>query len=230
MTQVPRLRHMPVSLFAAMETGWRHEPCSLTEANALLSSEHYLGPIRNPSFAFGSWLGGELMAVQAWGIPTSRRLPSDGSWLELKRWCISAAAPKNTGSRQHGAVAKHLRLRFRPVTTLVSYSDPSVGHTGALYRACGWKWSPTWLRLRPPPTGNGNWGKETTQHPKDRWVFEVAADDSRDDLLTVDDPGAIRAWLSRATSHEVRWAVSSPASDLRASVWGAPAHSYRRVG
>jgi hypothetical protein len=217
-----------VSLFAAMETGWRHEPCSLTEANSLLSAEHYPGPTRNPSFVFGSWLGGELVAVQAWGVPTSRRLPSDGSWLELKRWCIAAQAPRNTGSRQHGAVAKHLRMRFRSVTTLVSYSDPSVGHTGALYRACGWLWAPTWLRLRPPPTGNGNWGKAAVQHPKDRWVFEVSEDASRPGLLLVDDAGAIRAWRACASDAEVRWAVSSPAPDLKASVWGASAHRYGR--
>ena len=42
-------------------------------------------------------------------------------------------------------------LRDVGVSTVVSYSDPSAGHTGSLYRACNWIWAPTWLRLRPPP-------------------------------------------------------------------------------
>ena len=111
---------------------WESGLCELREANSVLSEHHYLGPIRNPSLVTGLWQDGTLLAVQAWGTPTSRRLPSDGSWLELKRWCITPDAPENTGSRQHGRTARLLRAERPEATTLVSYSDPSVGHTGAL--------------------------------------------------------------------------------------------------
>lgn len=80
------------------------------------------------------------------------------------------------------------------VTTVVSYSDPSVGHTGALYRACNWWWAPTWHRLRPPPTGNGKWTTQQAQSVKDRWVFPLAPDAERAALLLVRDTSILRRW------------------------------------
>ena len=117
--------------------------------------------------------------------PSSRRLPHD-RWLELTRWCITSAE-KNAGSRQWAAAVRWLREHRSEVTTVVSYSDPSQGHTGALYRACNWLWAPTWHRLRPPPTGNGTWGKKKGQAVKDRWVFVLRGDPDRAGLLTVND-------------------------------------------
>src|SRR5262249_55250956 len=75
---------------------------------------------------------------------------------------------------------KHLRPN---VTTIISYSDPSRGHTGSLYRACNWWWAPTWHRLRPPPTGNGSWSQGARQSVKDRWVFAIKKDSSRCEIL-----------------------------------------------
>jgi hypothetical protein len=83
-------------------------------------------------------------------------------------------------------------------TTVVSYSDPSQGHTGALYRACGWLWAPTWHRLRPPPTGNGAWTEGKQQAVKDRWIFPLKPDDRRASVLPVSDTAVIKAmpWAS----------------------------------
>jgi hypothetical protein len=92
----------------------------------------------------------------------------------------------NAGSRMHRAAVYELRRRFPRLTTLVSYSDPSVGHTGALYRACNWRWAPTWQRLRPPPSGGGSWDGVTRQEPKDRWVFHLRADPDRGRYLALD--------------------------------------------
>ena len=83
------------------------------------------------------------------------------------------------------------------MTTVVSYSDPSVGHTGALYKACNWTWAPTWHRLRPPPTGNGSWKNGEAQSVKDRWVCILAPDTRRDEILRVKDDAILRA----ANSH-----------------------------
>jgi hypothetical protein len=142
-----------------------------------------------------------------WRKPTSRRLPTDGSWLELSRWCLTPDAGPYAGSRNHRFATP--LLRARGVTTVVSYSDPSAGHTGALYRACNWMWAPTWLRLRPPPTGNGDWGTGQ-QAVKDRWVFHVTKrDDRRAKALEIDDPGAIRAYLRRADPAELAWGARS---------------------
>lgn len=149
-----------------------------------LDANHYLGAAKR-GLAWSDEFGVLVLAK-----PTSRRLPHDGTWLELSRWCL--VGEPNAGSRQWSKVAKWLR-QFRPeVTTVVSYSDPSVGHTGALYKACNWLWAPTWLRLRPPPSGNGSWKTGKVQSPKDRWVFPLARDNRREPLLTIQDEALMK--------------------------------------
>lgn len=164
---------------------------TLAEANPLLSAAHYLGPVGGAvRLVIVGERECEIVAAMVWKRPTSRRLPSDGSWLELSRWCLTPAAGKNAGSRMHAATVK--LLRGRAISTLISYSDPSAGHTGALYRACNWRWAPTWHRLRPPPTGNGAWIARSPQAVKDRWYFELAPDPRRAELLAVQDESIVR--------------------------------------
>lgn len=179
------------------------------EANVLLSRHHYLGPLRSGArlTIVGSRYG-EPVAAMMWKHPTSRGLPSDGSWLELSRWCLTSGAGDNAGSRMHKWSVRLIREHLPNVTTLVSYSDPGHGHTGALYRACNWQWAPTWHRLRPAPSGHGDWGSGR-QGVKDRWVFCVRRDDRRDDVLAVGDPAAVRYWQQRATATERGWAKRS---------------------
>lgn len=187
-------------------------PGSLDEANDLLHRAHYLGPL----YSGGSDLilagrkDGEVVAVQLWKRPTARWLPNDGTWLELARWCLTPAAGPNAGSRCHRASLPHLRALG--ARTLVSYSDPSAGHSGALYRACNWVWAPHWSRLRPPPTGNGSWRPGEQQHVKDRWIFHVARHDPGRLRLFCDDPGAVRYWQCNGTPEQRRWAAASPYS------------------
>jgi hypothetical protein len=87
----------------------------------------------------------------------------------------------NEGSRLFAVAIRQLRDK-RELTTLVSYSDPSAGHTGAIYKACNWIWAPTWHRLKPPPTGNGIRGG-VIHSVKDRWVFPLRKDERRVMLL-----------------------------------------------
>lgn len=142
-----------------------------------LDELHYLGSTGR-GFAWSDEYGVLVLAK-----PTSRRLPQDGTWLELVRWCL--VGMPNGGSRQWSAVSKWLRTDRPDVTTIVSYSDPSAGHTGSLYKACNWTWAPTWHRLKPPPSGNGSWGDGEIQSVKDRWVFALRKDDRRDEILRV---------------------------------------------
>lgn len=146
---------------------------------AYLDAHHYLGSTGR-GFAWSDEFGVLVLAK-----PTSRRLPQDGTWLELVRWCLVGIP--NGGSMQWKAVRRALAVDRPELTTVVSYSDPSAGHTGALYRACNWQWAPTWHRLRPPPTANGSWQSERKQAVKDRWVFVVAPDERRADILAVKD-------------------------------------------
>lgn len=185
---------------------------SAWEANVLLARHHYLGPLTSGGAELtiiGADSDGTIVAAMIWRRPTSRRLPADGTWLELSRWCLTPAAGDSAGSRMHRASVRLIKARYPHVTTLVSYSDPSHGHTGSLYRACNWQWAPTWQRLRPPPSGGGAWQPGKRQEPKDRWVFCLRRDALREALLAVGDAGAIRFWRACPDDPGHRWAARS---------------------
>lgn len=185
---------------------------SPADINPLLQREHYLGPLTSGGHSLiviGS-TPDRVVAGQVWRRPTSRRLPAGGTWLELSRWCLTPDAGRNSGSRMHKWATRLIRQHMPAVTTLVSYSDPGHGHDGALYRACNWQWRPTWLRLRPPPGGHGAWVPGEPQAIKDRWVFPLRPDPTREAVTYIDDPGAIRHWRQTATPAEVRWARTHP--------------------
>ena len=155
----------------------------------LLAERHYLGPTKKAEFGWVDEFG-----VMVFAAPRSRRLPAR-QWLELVRWCLGDE--KNSGSRQWAAFVRWAHKHAPHVTTVISYSDPSVGHTGALYRACGWLWAPTWLRIRPPPSGNGEWTDGRQQSVKDRWVYPLQPDAGRAALLTLNDEALMKhsPWL-----------------------------------
>ena len=148
-----------------------------------LDAHHYLGATGR-GIAWSDEFGVLVLAK-----PTSRRLPQDGTWLELVRWCL--VGQRNGGSQQWRRVRQALLRDRLDVTTIVSYSDPSAGHTGSLYRACNWQWAPTWHRLRTPPTGNGAWRNDKPQAAKDRWVCALRRDDRRAELLSVKDEALV---------------------------------------
>lgn len=141
-----------------------------------LARAHYLGPT-DRGIAWSDDLGVIVLAT-----PTSRRMPSDGTWLELSRWCL--LGERNGGSRQFARVVRWLKRALPAVTTIVSYSDPAAGHTGALYRACNFQWAPTWHRLSPPPTGNGSWREGVASSVKDRWVYGLRPDPRREAMFS----------------------------------------------
>jgi hypothetical protein len=148
-----------------------------------LDAHHYLGASRR-GFAWSDESG-----VIVFASPTSRHLPKD--WLELSRWCLYPPSP-NAGSRQWARAIRALKAARPEVTTIVSYSDPSQGHTGALYKACNWYPAPTWHRLRPPPSGGGSWDGVTIQAPKDRWVYPIRPDVRRASVLAINDAALVR--------------------------------------
>ena len=149
----------------------------VADVAALLDANHYLGAARR-GFAWSDEFGVLVLAN-----PSSRHIPTH--WLELIRWCLNGTP--NGGSQQWARVSRWLRESRPDVTTVISYSDPSVGHTGALYRACNWLWAPTWQRLRPPPTGNGSWTAGKQETVKDRWIYPLRPDARREWVLKVND-------------------------------------------
>ena len=153
---------------------------SVGEVNGLLAAEHYLGPVRSARRCFAGWVDDVMVACQVWRWPNARMLPNDGSWLELSRWCLTPDAGRNAGSRMMAWARRELARTDHTVTTLVSYSDPVHGHTGALYKASGWTYSPTHhgqrfdVNGRGYPSGHGSWDGVTTQSPKHRWTYPLS--------------------------------------------------------
>ncbi|MFA5898853.1 MAG: hypothetical protein WC829_07035 [Hyphomicrobium sp.] len=170
---------------------------AVSDTAAMLSANHYLGPCKRGAFAWSDEYGCIVLAA-----PASRNLPKN--WLELSRWCIV----EGRGSEQWAAFIKAWRKLDETASTIVSYSDPRAGHTGALYRACNWLWAPTWHRLRPPPSGNGAWSAKGPQSVKDRWVFPLTADADRAKVLSVKDDSVNRR-LPWAEYREPVWSRGS---------------------
>lgn len=187
----------------------------LGEANTLLSKYHYLGPMRSGGkLIYGCWRSGVPVGAQVFKGPTARLLPRDGV-LELSRWVLTPMMGKNGGSRMHARSVAHIKAHMPEVMCLVSYSDPSNGHRGELYRACNWLWAPTWHRLRPPPSGLGSWDGVVKQSVKDRWVFPLVKKLPFRDAFAAKDSAAVRRYLEseeyRQTTH--RWKVLIPWSE-----------------
>ena len=184
--------------------------CSVRETFMMLTERHYLGPTKAAGFGWRDGYGCIVfVAPRARGVPHR--------WLEVVRWCL--AGQPNAGSRQWAAAVRMLRRQRPDCTTVVSYSDPSQGHDGALYRACNWLWAPTWHRLRPPPTGNGAWTPDSYQGVKDRWVFLLQPDSEREQVLSVKDDGLQRthgwAQYREPTWHRGRYDPRTGGGDFR---------------
>lgn len=178
---------MTATLFAEVVPVW-----SVAE---YLDANHYLGSATR-GFAWSDEFGVAVLAS-----PTSRHLPHD-RWLELSRWCLTGEP--NAGSRQWARIRRYLHEHRPDVTTVVSYSDRSAGHSGALYKASGWIAAPTWHALRPPPSGGGSWDGVTKQEPKDRWVFPLRHDADRERLLAIQDD-ALRRKMPEREYREPTW-------------------------
>jgi hypothetical protein len=172
----------------------------LHDAPSALDAFHYLGEIGGKRYT-------DEHGIVVIGRPSSRMLPA--SWVELKRWCLLRPSQANAGARQWARVKRWIAEQHPETTTVVSYSDPSVGHDGALYRACGWLWAPTWQRLRPPPTGGGSWDGKTKSEPKDRWVFPLREDSTRASVLAVCDESIVRR-MPWASYQEPTWRRGVP--------------------
>lgn len=149
----------------------------------ILDANHYLGS--RGARGRATYTDGHGLMV--FSGPSSRRLPS--SWVELSRWCLL----DGRGSEQWRDALTFVRATFPRATTVVSYSDPSVGHSGALYRACNWFWAPTWHVLREPPTGAGIRGGKL-QRAKHRWVYLLLPDAERQSLLELRDAAIARRY------------------------------------
>jgi len=110
---------------------------SRTEVNWFLQGTHYLGPVAGwkAAGALVSESGIGWDGVVVLSRPVARMAPEGTA--EVARLALRHGAPKNSGSRLLGwATRKAKALGYSRVVT---YADPSVGHTGRIYLAANFR-------------------------------------------------------------------------------------------
>lgn len=110
---------------------------SRAECEPFILEIHYAKRWPSVSYAFGLFSEDELIGVVTYGTPPSaplrRGVAGDlykNKVLELNRLCLKYNR-KNEASRLVGA-----SLRMLPESIVVSFADPTQGHTGYVYQAC----------------------------------------------------------------------------------------------
>jgi hypothetical protein len=117
----------------------RCQPSETADLCTWIIDHHYLHSVP-PAFRLAlEFLTDDQTRVGAMllGCPNARALPSP-PWLELTRMIFLNEMPRNTESHALGMMRRHVRKWLPDIRMLLAYSDPSVGHTGTVYRADGW--------------------------------------------------------------------------------------------
>jgi hypothetical protein len=115
-------------------------PASRAEAEPLVRA-HYLKRWPGVVVAtLGMWKGPFLVGVIVFALPpreTAKRYRVRVAW-ELARLFVLDSEPFNSETWLMGKAVKWVKSTFPTVDMLVSYADPSAGHTGVIYRAANW--------------------------------------------------------------------------------------------
>lgn len=109
------------------------------QTKIFLDLYHYLGKGRG-GICYGVWLNDKLIAVAVFSPPLRQNTAAqfdmtDQSIRELSRLCVHPLyRKKNLLSWFLSRVVQQL-----PCQMVVSYADTTMGHTGAVYKACNWQ-------------------------------------------------------------------------------------------
>lgn len=71
--------------------------------------------------------------------PIQTEVRYGGKTWELSRLYLLDAVPKNGETWLISKSVRYIARNHREVSCLVSYADPSAGHTGTIYKAANWK-------------------------------------------------------------------------------------------
>jgi hypothetical protein len=108
---------------------------NVQEANSILEGGHYLGPvIFPPRYCFAT---PERDAVAVYSFPMAAAFKVKFAHaIELARlWCSDAATIRTDHFLARSLQA--LREHDAKIDCVFTYADPSRGHTGAVYKGCG---------------------------------------------------------------------------------------------
>ena len=118
-------------------------PISPSVARDLCEGRHYLksypgGALLNFGiFVQHTLLGVAVIGVGAYNIHRLFRDAEPDQVVCLARLWLDDRCQRNSESRVLGIILRLLRRHQSRVKALVSYSDPTVGHTGTIYRGAG---------------------------------------------------------------------------------------------
>ena len=122
---------------------WR-ERCSIShvghrEVDSMIKA-HYLGKWPGVCVCtLGLWLDDALVGTSVFALPpTQANVRYGGETWELARLWISDNIPCNAESWMIAQSIRHVASSHPKVAYLLSYADPSVGHSGGIYRASNW--------------------------------------------------------------------------------------------
>jgi len=128
-----------------------------------------IGALNTMRICFGAMVDGELVAVAAWSNPVARMI-DQVSVMELRRFAIGPAAPRDTASWMMSRMARHIRDLFPKVETLISYSNDDEHH-GTIYKASNWTGKPVGIG---GPWNNQRGNRTAERLPnKTRWELKI---------------------------------------------------------
>jgi len=119
------------------------QPITMNIAKELLVREHYLHALCGGTrMAFGVFLNPRLLGALTLGVgPFNASSLVHGATsndcITLTRFWLSDELPGNSESRVLGVVLRSLR-RNTALKFVITYADPSHGHSGGIYMAGGW--------------------------------------------------------------------------------------------
>jgi hypothetical protein len=136
-------------------------PLPFVAAKALIEKHHYLHTLPGGTkLTFGVFAGGRLLGAVVFGAGPQNAFslvhqatPDD--CLALTRLWLSDELPGNSESRSLGAALRALR-RHTAVKFLVTYADPSQGHSGTIYQATNWIYTGLSQAMPLYDLGDGN--------------------------------------------------------------------------
>ena len=117
------------------------EPVGRHEVALMIEEGHYLKKWPAiPTLILGLRCYDTLLGVIVFAQPPLETNTRYGgpTWELARLWC-SRDLPKNAETFIIGRAVRYIKRTHPLVKFLVSYADPSVGHSGLIYRAANWK-------------------------------------------------------------------------------------------
>ena len=126
-------------------SSWRSccslEVCSISEVDCFVKNAHYLK--KRPAIVLLCMVakrnGYPIGCIVYSAPPREVDKRYGGKTWELARVYLLDHIPSNAESWMISKSVKHIKRYHKDVRHLLSYADPSVGHSGVIYRASNWR-------------------------------------------------------------------------------------------